>query len=188
VSILGDVVDHQDFLQVRHEHRPEFLVRRMGQIDGPSFGVVEGHQEAVRETVGQALGAVVRAPLEAHNRGNLGGEFAKGVFDRLDLIGRRAFLVLEKDLDLLGICDYTCFYYIFFTNTFTLTVQFLHLLSSLQYLWGVPVQSFVQSVRKTERSNDDAILNRSHSQECRGQTSPMGGLFQVKGEKMPKAD
>ena len=68
--VLGEVVDDEHLVEMWLEHLDEFLVGRMRQIDVAALLILEGHQEAMRETLGETLGAA-REAVEAVKDGRV---------------------------------------------------------------------------------------------------------------------
>src|SRR5688572_18592516 len=70
---------------------------RMRQVGVPRLRVAEGHEKAVGEALGEALGADVRAPLEVRDLGDLPRQAAESLLDLPHLRRGRAVLPSEKD-------------------------------------------------------------------------------------------
>ena len=95
--LLRPVIDHHRLFQNRLELLHEGLVGRVGEVLGSTGFVLEGHEEQVRESLVDHLGAVVRAPLVALDGVDLFREFAEGFDDLVDLSGGGVCLELKHD-------------------------------------------------------------------------------------------
>ena len=78
-------VDHKDVVEDGFENGDESFVVRVGKVYRACFVVLEGDDKAVSESFVQSFGAIVLAPFERPDAGNLsfqGGEFPFDFSDR----------------------------------------------------------------------------------------------------------
>jgi len=90
-------VDHKDVVEDGFENGDESFVVRVGKVYRACFVVLEGDDKAVSESFVQSFGAIVLAPFERPDAGNLsfqGGEFP---FDFSDRGGIGIFFELKAD-------------------------------------------------------------------------------------------
>ena len=90
-------VDHKDVVEDRFENGNESFVVRMREVYRACLLVFEGHYKAVGESFVKPFGAIVLAPFERPDAGNLsfqGGEFP---FDFSDRCGIGIFFELKAD-------------------------------------------------------------------------------------------
>ena len=68
--LLGDVVEHADFIEDQLQLTDELGMSGVWQIDIKTCFVSKGYEEAMGEAIVEALGALVRAVLHLEQSGN----------------------------------------------------------------------------------------------------------------------
>lgn len=94
---LGPVIHHEDVRQHRLENGDKGLVFRVGGVGGKIFFALEAEEEQVGEVLVPLFRAVVDAPLQHGDFGNLRLEGAEGAFHFLDVFPGGGVLELQAD-------------------------------------------------------------------------------------------
>ena len=88
-------VDHEDVVEDGFENGNESFVVRVGKVCRAGFVVFEGDDKAVSESFVKSFGAIVLAPFERADAGNLSFQGREFAFDFSDRDGIGIFFELK---------------------------------------------------------------------------------------------
>jgi hypothetical protein len=94
--LLGDVVEHADFIEDQLQLTDELGMSGVWQIDIKTCFVSKGYEEAMGEAIVEVLRADVGAPFKTFDGVDLLGELDEGFLKALHLLSGGAVFELEE--------------------------------------------------------------------------------------------